>query len=692
MRQTTSPRIRRGISLALGRLIPCATLPAVMAASSLAFAEPLEILINGGEIQPSPNTAEAVVDDSSPVLPADGGDFLQQLNGVSASRFGGRGLEPVIRGQSQTQLNILLDGAYVHGGCPNRMDPPASWAALETYERVVVEKGVQTLEYGSGGSGGTVLFERATDLLANPDGGIDGKVTATTMSNGVSHDVSADVITARKEGYLRLFAQDREADNYEDGNGDEVRSSYKHRQGGIVLGLTPTSRRLIEYSYEKNKFEDALYPGAGMDSPEEEGDIHRLKYREEFDGAVEKVEFEAYRSDIDHVMDNFRLRPANPMMLRETDTNSLTTGGKLKLTSHIRDSRVIYGVNIQNRDREAISLNMNTGTELAYMWPGANTDQSGVFAEVDTPLPNGHHLKYGLRVDQVEASADKANEVVNGRTANQSYLAAYGVTADDKSETNVGALLRYEHMISPRTTGFVGLSRTVRTADETERYINKWGPEGMRWIGNPDLDPEKHTQLDVGISQKRQGLTWGGSVFYDKVTDYILRDTARGQDGILLSDNSEIYRNVDAELTGLELEAAWNITSALKLSADIAYVRRINTTDDDRNIAQTPATNGKVQMDYRSGKWALGSRVRFAAAQDDIDLLSKQEIGPSPGYGVADVYARYQVTPATKVRFGVDNVFDKAYANHINRADGFNNAVRVNEPGMNVWAKLEVRF
>ncbi len=61
---------------------------------------------------------------ASPV--SDGGELLQSLTGVSAIRMGGRALDPVIRGQKETQLNILLDGGYIHGGCPNRMDPPTA--------------------------------------------------------------------------------------------------------------------------------------------------------------------------------------------------------------------------------------------------------------------------------------------------------------------------------------------------------------------------------------------------------------------------------------------------------------------------------------------------------------------------------------------------------------------------------------
>lgn len=655
-------------------------------------AEPIEIIINSG-IQASPNEAEPAAPDQSRVLPADGGEFLDQINGVSASRFGGRGLEPVVRGQSQTQLNIILDGAYVHGGCPNRMDPPASWAALETYEKVTVEKGVQSLQHGSGGSGGTVLFERATNLITDPKGGVSGDVSLTGMSNGVKHDVSADVIGNTDSVYGRVFAQDREADNYEDGNGDEVRSSYKHRQYGLVLGYTPTEQRLFEYTIEQNDFEDALYPGAGMDSPEEEGTIHRLKYHDEFSGAVKRMEFEAYLSDIDHVMDNFSLRVGNPMMQRETVTTSKTTGGKLLLQSTVGKTEIDYGLNIQNRERDAQLNNINMNVPLFLMWPGATTDQTGVFVEAKSPVSSASTLKYGVRVDRVEASASKADSKVNAGmpTANAMYTMAYGTTADDVSETNVGALLRYELALSPTTSFFTGLSRTIRTADETERYLAKWGAAGTRWVGNPNLDPEKHLQLDLGLAGKTKARSWSGSVFFDDVTDYILRDTARGQDGIVLTDNSEIYRNVDARLYGVELESAVNLSDNWEVSAQVAYVRRKNTTDD-RDIAQTPPLNGKVQLDYKSASWAGGARVRFADNQDKVDDLSKQEIGESAGYGVVDLYGRYQFNRSTKLRFGVDNVFDRVYANHINRADGFNDAVRVNEPGMNVWAKLQTRF
>ncbi len=124
----------------------------------------------------------------------------------------------------------------------------------------------------------------------------------------------------------------------------------------------------------------------------------------------------------------------------------------------------------------------------------------------------------------------------------------------------------------------------------------------------------------------------------------------------------------------------------------MAYVRATNTTDD-RPIAQTPPLNGKLQLDYNRGKWGLGTRVNFAARQDRIDLLSKQEVGETAGYGTLDFYGNYQLNKTFNLRAGIDNVFDKTYAEHTNRANLMDiEAIQVNEPGRTAWLKVVAEF
>ncbi len=683
-------------------LLACAI---TLALGTLQADELAPILVEEQAVPINPNVAEPDAYNSSKAVNADGADFLRQVNGVSISRFGGRGLEPIIRGQSQTRLNVLLDGAYVHGGCPNRMDPPASWAALETYERVVVLKGVQSVIYGGGGSGGTVLFERDTRALAE-DKGVHGRISALTTDNGIRYDLLGDVVAASDSGYLRAFVEQKSADDYEDGDGNPVRSSYDHQQAGVVLGLTPTADRLFELTIERNDFEDALYPGAGMDSPDEEGDFYRFRYLDKpAVDAIDSIRVEAYLSDVDHLMDNYSNRPApaypagsmmaGKPMKRATPTHSKTSGGRMVLRSTIGASIIDWGFDVQRNEREATSYNMDNGTPkaLSYLWPEVTIEQAGLFAEATTPLEGNARIKTGLRIDQVDATADRTTDKPGLVAANTAYGMYYGVSAEDQSETNIGGLLRYEKDLTDGLSLFTGISRSVRTADATERYMNKWGmtPE-QRWVGNPEIDPERHHQIDAGVALSTATGQMSATIFYDDVTDYILRDSARGQNGILKADGAEIYRNVDAELYGAELEATHQLTDNLALSGALAWVRATNTTDD-RPLPQTPPLNGKLQLDYRAGGWGLGSRVRFADRQDRIDTLSRQEVGETAGWATLDLYGNLEINQTFSLRAGVDNLFDKTYAEHASRANLMDlDAVRVNEPGRTAWLKVTAEF
>ncbi len=677
-------------------LLPILSVSVLLMAS--VWGETLDDIIVQDTININPNASEPENIYRVKPTSSDGGDFLSQINGVSMSRFGGRGIEPIVRGQSQTRLNVLLDGAYIHGGCPNRMDPPSSWAALETYESVTVLKGVQTLAYGGGGSGGTVLFERDTRDLAQ-EKGVHGRVGIMASDNAIESDVLVDVVAAGEKVYLRGIGEIKKAVNYEDGDGQKVRSSYNHEQEGFILGFTPTEDRLFEFSYEHNSFSDALYPGASMDSPKEDGDIFRLRYLDKpATDKIDSIKAEVYLSDVDHLMDNYSLRtPMNPMMLMATPTTSKTTGGRIILDSTVGKTQWKYGIDMQRNERNAVSNNMASGTavEMGILWPDVDIKQLGIFSEGSTNIAEKKKLKYGLRVDQVDVSADKAATSVKMHSPNDSYMTYYGVIAEDKTETNVGGLLRYEQDLGKGVAFFTGLSRSVRTADATERGMNKWTPAGKetsRWIGNPNIKPEKHHQFDVGLSKNTDKLALSGVMFYDKVSDYILRDTARGQDGILLSDGAEIYRNIDAELYGIELDAKYKFSKKLSVTGSLAYVRATNTTDD-RPIAQTPPLNGKLQLDYAQGKWGIGTRINFVGNQSRIDNLSRQEVGETAGHGTLDMYGNYQLNKTFSLQAGVDNIFDKNYANHASRSNIMDTtAIKVNEPGRTAWIKVVAEF
>ena len=126
-----------------------------------------------------------------------------------------------------------------------------------------------------------------------------------------------------------------------------------------------------------------------------------------------------------------------------------------------------------------------------------------------------------------------------------------------------------------------------------------------------------------------------------------------------------------------------------------SWVRGDNRTDD-RPLAQIPPLEGWLQLDYGVDRWGAAGLFRWAAAQDRVDddprTGSGQDFGETPGYGVLDLSGRIRIVKSLSLVAGVDNVFDRTYANHLNRGNLFDpEPVRINEPGRTFWLRLAWR-
>ena len=399
-------------------------------------------------------------------------------------------------------------------------------------------------------------------------------------------------------------------------------------------------------------------------------------------------------------MDNYTLRtPANPMLLMRAPSASDTTDGRLVGEIDSSYGRWKFGVDVQDNARDAIRVNDFNNTLNSLMWPDVDTDQRGVFAELTHELNRSNRVIGGLRYDHVTSDAGKASVTADAPpvTPNQLY-AIYnnGAQAKERTENNVGGLLRWEHdLASGLGTLYTGLSRTVRNADASERYMaSNSGNVDLRWIGNPAIDPEKHHQLEIGAQLQRDAWNLDASVYYNDVDDYILRDRAHLP--AALGGNATIYRNVDASLYGMEATLGYRWSAQWRSSLGLAYVHADNDTDD-RPIAQTPPFEAVASVDYAANNWEAGARIRAAAKQTRVDddplTGSGLDVDQTPGWGVLDIYGRYRISKNASLDMGVDNVFDKEYAQHLNRSSAFDPIqVQVNEPGLSAWLKFKAEF
>lgn len=606
-----------------------------------------------------------------PVPAGDGADFLKSVPGFSVIRKGGTSGDPLLRGLGGSRLNILDDGAAVLGGCPQRMDPPTSYIYPESYDKVTVVKGPQTVLYGGGNLAGTVLFERRTERFEEAGTRFIGSVLAGSYGR---NDQLVDVTAGAPEGFVRAIGTRSASDNYEDGGGTEVHSEYERWSGTAIAGWTPSARTRLELTYGRSDGE-AAYGDRPMDATAFDRESYSAKYEQsDISPLVGKFSAEVYHSYIDHLMDNFTLREPGLMpgmmmpMKVVSNPDRETDGARLSTELNLGDATfATIGADYQSDDHSGRKV----GVPLSAADPQPDSaprvsdmsfDRVGVFAEVEHQLDLDNSLSVGLRADRVTATAESD---------------VGGVAAGTEDEdTNRAGFVRLEHLVSAGRTLYVGLGHAERSPDYWERKAVF------------ELEAEKSNQLDLGMSYRAEGFAANVAAFYNNIDDFIL-----------ISSVGEGTRNVDATTYGLEADAVYALGSNWKTTGTLAYVWGENRTDE-RALPQMPPLEGTLAIDYDNRTWSAGLLLRAVAEQDRVDIgsgnIAGTDIDETPGFAVLSANGGYRMSDGVKLTAGVDNLFDRTYTEHVNRAGadiaGFEQTDRVNEPGRSYWAKLTARF
>ena len=622
-------------------------------------------------------------DPRQPVPASDGGDYLKTIPGFSVIRAGGTNGDPVLRGMFGSRLNILTNGGMMLGACPGRMDAPTSYISPETYDRLTVIKGPQSVIWGPGGSAGTILFERDPEKFGELGSRVNGSVLAG--SNG-RFDKVLDAAAGNQLGYVRFVGNQSHSDDFEDGNGDTVPSRWDKWNGDVSLGWTPDADTLLELTAGKGDGE-ARSAGRGMDGSQFKRESLGLRFEKSNLGEVlDKVEAQVYYNYADHVMDNYTLRtPSGTGMMgmpMVSNVDRRTMGARIKATWRWADVQLISGIDAQtneHRQRGGMGVNAHKGQPWTK---DADFHNYGAFGELTWYATGEDRLVTGARLDRASARDFRKGSATEG---------------DTRADTLPSGFVRYEHDLAaiPATT-YIGLGHTQRFPDYWELFSPKRAPAGS--VNAFDgIKPEKTTQLDFGIQYRDERLEAWASGYVGQVRDYILFDYQRNMMGSLTSQ----AQNVDARIMGGELGAAYKLTENWKADATLAYAWGKNSSDG-KALPQMPPLESRLGLTYSRDTWSVGALWRLVAEQNRIAKNQGNVVGKdydtSSGFGVFSLNGAYKVNNNLKLSAGVDNLFDKAYAEHLNLAGnaGFGYPASatdpVNEPGRTFWTKVDFSF
>ncbi|KVV46442.1 TonB-dependent receptor [Burkholderia ubonensis] len=624
-----------------------------------------------------------------PLPASDGADYLKTIPGFASIRSGGTNGDAVLRGMFGSRLNILANGMQTLGACPGRMDAPTSYIAPESYDKLTVVKGPQTVLYGPGASAGTVLFERTTRRFDKPGMRFDGSLVGGSFGR---NDQNLDVTAGTPDVYGRVTANHAHSDDYKDGNGRTVPSQWDKWNADAALGWTPDDHTRVELTAGGGDGY-ARYAGRGMDGAHFRRETFGLSFDKQHIGDVlDRVEARVYYNEADHVMDNYTLRQPDPTssmpMRMASEVRRRTLGARAAATFRFGDDfKLVAGVDAQSNRLDSRSA-MGRQNYADKPWNAQTTMwNAGAFGELTWYASDTSRVIGGARVDH--ASARDKRPTTGGMMGKPNPT-----FDDDRSRVLPSGFIRYERDLAALpVTWYAGIGHAERFPDYWELFSATRGPAGAVNAFSA-VKPEKTTQLDIGAQYRSERLDAWVSAYAGYVQDFILFNYAAGMMG-----STTQATNVNAQIMGGEAGVAWRPVAPLRVETSLAYAWGRNVATGDP-LPQMPPLEARFGVEYTRGAWSAGGLWRVVASQHRYTLnegnVVGKDFGPSAGFGVLSLHAQYNVSKTVQVSVGVDNVLNKAYTEHLNLAGnaGFGYAANtpVTEPGRTAWVRVSAKM
>jgi len=580
-----------------------------------------------------------------------------------------------------SRLNVLSNDGVLFGACPSRMDNPLSYIAPETFDRLSIIKGPQTVLWGPGASAGTVRFERDMPRFTAPALQLDGSALAAARTRT---DQALSVTAGDRFGYVRASGSRSESDDYKDGNGNLVPSHWHKWNGDLAIGWTPDADTVLELS-----------TGRGMDGALFARTGYGLRFeRSNLPGGWHSLSANLYYNAVDHVMDNYTLRMPNPAssmpMPMATNVDRTTRGGRVAAEWRADGIAATFGLDGQD-SRHRRRSGMGRGEyRLQPRVRDANFRNLGAFAELAVGADMAPRWIAGGRIDRARAR-DERTSIGGGMMGMVRPNPTAGHT---REETLTSAFIRHERDLNQHFDWYLGLGHSSRMPDYWELFSPSNGPFGTvnAFAG---VQPEKTTQLDVGLNYKTMRLNAWVSAYAGRLDDYILTTYSSGMMGMATRAT-----NVDARIAGSEAGVEWKPVDGWTLGVTLAWAWGENRSDGTA-LPQMPPLDARISAAFSGRHWSAGALLRGVARQDRIAAgrgnIVGRDLDASSGFTTLALNAGYHISDALQLTAGIDNVFNHFYSEHLNLAGSADfgypaDPERIAEPGRNAWLKLTWRF
>lgn len=658
---------------------------ALMLAVTPALAETVDAVLPGitvlGNASSTGTLSSYSVEQEDAVAVRDSAELLATAPGVAVVRNGQQTGIVQLRGLFGERVKVQLDGMNITPACPNHMDPPMHYALPGQIDTMQVVAGVTPVSQGGDSLAGTVVVNTVPQNLF-AEQGFHGKVSAGYSGANDGQNVAVTAGVAGEQAALQYRGAYLRGNDLRFPGGTVRTSGYETSQNNLTVAGKLGENHVLTLDAGAHDTKNAGNPSLPMDMVSDEASKLRAQLRGSHSWG--QLTLDAYRHEIDHLMDNYTLRPVTGMKMRAPATSD-DTGLAARVVLPRGDQTVRAGVEWFDNSFNSYSQNVMTLAKTD-MFNNSSRERLGIYGELDQRHNSQWSSLLGLRSDTVNMDT---GAIVNAGMGNP---AAFNAADRSKTDNNwdMTALGRYQASVGSRYE--FGFARKTRSPSILERYL--WSPsnasagqaDGRTYVGNLELKPEVSNQLSASAEWSSAGWRVKPTLFYQLVDDFI-----QGTPTAMLDNNGRPvlkYQNVNAELYGFD--GAWQVdlSKAWGLDGTFSYVRGKNRDNGD-NLYRLSPLRASFNASYRDGGWQHRAEWQLASRQDKVSAYNGET--PTGGYGIVNWNSRYSFNRKSGVTFGINNLFDKYYADHlggVNRITGSDVAVGGKIPSAGRYAHV----
>lgn len=524
-------------------------------------------------------------------LATDVADLLRFHAGLELGRNGGPGqaTSMFLRGTDSNHTVVLVDGVRVNPGTIG--GAAIQNVAPELVERIEIVKGPRSTLYGTDAIGGVVnvITRRA---------GESGAQALAGYGRWNSRQLHASGTLAREAGEATLSVSSLESDGFPTRVDDATARGYRNTSfalgarttlGGVELGARWwRARGNNEYS-----------------------DFFRTPVDQDFENSSAAVEAGA------QVTERWRTRVTLSRVTDEIFQNQPPFEGATQLD---------YALTRRN------ALDWQNGIDL-----GAHRVTVGALLSRETTRALSFGDGFDVRTDSNTYYAQDQVELGRHRV-----LLAAGWTDHDTFGGHPTWNAEYGYAPGRDTLLTAAIGTAFRAPDSTDRY---------GFGGNPNLEPERSRNLELGIRHRIARHTFALSAFDNRIADLVQFVTVSFEP--FAGENRNVAR---ARIRGVE--ASWEYAG----EDWRARVEAIRQDPEDRRdgsrLLRRAQESATLAVARRFGPHELALDVLATGDREDAGFPARVQLG---GYTVANLTARVALSNALSVQARLENALDRKY-------------------------------